>query len=178
MLCGYRVPVVLTSLLEPCGDVPSIRVFSWEGGAVREFTGATGGPLRLAEAQGILRVLLPATLAARKKFLLEQLATMPEVYGDDNHDDDDIVGDEDTSSDDEDYVPDRIRGDVVEASDRVLRGSGGAATSFPTSASGRIRGDDLYAELDEEVRIQRMRALIRRSPQIQQLMQRGNTAIH
>jgi hypothetical protein len=197
MLCGYPVPVILTSLLEPSGNVPGIRVFFQEGAAVREFTGAMSGPLTLAEARGILDVLLPATLAARKKYLSAALATVPEVTGDDNHDDDDIVGDDDDAGDDEDYVPGRFRGGAVEASGRVLRGSrfGGAASSLPTSApqehcadapdspnsfchrpASSLANCALYAELDEEVRMQSMQALIRRSPQIMQLLQ-CNTAI-
>ena len=194
VLCGYPVPVVLTSLLEPSHDVPGIRVFVQEGGAVRDFTGAEGGPLTLAEARGVLSVLLPATLAARKKFILATLARVPEVYGDGDDDDDD-AGDEDDANDadegDEDYVPGPARDGGGVASDRVLRGNrrGGAASSTPKThsagapaSSGGVcnrsassLADNLYAELEEEERIQRARALIHRSPQILQLLQ-CNTA--
>lgn len=104
-LCSYPMPVVLTSLIEPVEGVPGIRIFALDGNVVRDFLGAGGGPMTVAEAHGVLLALLPRTLAARKKYIAAKLASVPELGLHD--DEDDGGGDSDDLGDDEgdEYVP-------------------------------------------------------------------------
>jgi hypothetical protein len=193
-LCGYPVPVVLTSLEEPRGDVPGIRIFALDGGVVRDFIGAEGGPMTLAEARGVLRVLLPRVLAARKKYISAKLASVPELGLDDDEDDegrDSDVPDDDEG--DEDYAPPAPAGGkgggasaapapASRSSARIANGargggsaSAGLAKDVACSRAPALSSADasLYADLEEEERGRRMCALISRSPQILQILQRG-----
>lgn len=67
MMCGYAVPVVLSNLMVPSEDGSGIHVFSREGRIIREFVGAGGKSLTLAEANGVLAALLPAVRAQRAR---------------------------------------------------------------------------------------------------------------
>lgn len=75
-LCGYDVPVVLTDLKS------GIRIFKQQGLLVFEYVGSKGGPLTLAEANGILAVLLPMVRNARARCIAAMAATPRHGGGD------------------------------------------------------------------------------------------------
>lgn len=88
MLCGYAVPVVLTNLVERSEDGSGIYIFSRSGLIIRDFVNAKGGPLSLAEANGVLAALLPEVLAERARVDAELLEATFEDGGNDDDDDD------------------------------------------------------------------------------------------
>lgn len=85
-LCGYAVPVVLTNLMERGEDGSGIYIFSRSGLIIRDFVNAEGGPLSLAEANGVLAALLPEVLAERARVDAELLVATFEDGGDDDDD--------------------------------------------------------------------------------------------
>lgn len=97
-LSCFAVPVVLTNLREHAEDGSGIYIFYKVGNAIHEYVGKDGEPLTLAEANGILAVLMPVVLAEHAKVD----AKTPTVEEDDDNDSDaDVKEDEVEENDDE-----------------------------------------------------------------------------
>lgn len=185
--CGYAVPVVLTNLEEPSSEQkgPGIHIFSRKGGILREFVGPQGKPLTLAEANGVLALLLPEVLKERARTDAALLERIPDDEDDESSDDDEAGAEEESGAEDDGVEEEgvapvrgvataarrgnnrkgfqgRRTGGGAESSESVL-GLCGAPTLLPDDAR-------LFAAVSIENHARRLRTLVGQSPQILQVL--------
>ena len=138
-LCGYPVIGVLTDM------VTCIHVFWREGKVMHDYTGVDGKPLTLAEANGVLALLLPIVVKAREKVMEAALRAVIEEEEDDDDGGsgggDDASGGDDGSGGGEDEG-DEGKGEHDEGKP-AGHGAGGAGSEVkgkPSAGAGAMKG--------------------------------------